>query len=372
MAKALILGIDPGTSVGCCLLDLDGEPVATWSKKEYSLGSLIKEVTGHGRAIAVGTDKRKVPRFVHDAAIKLGSRTFAPEHDLPVAEKKALGKNAHESDAIASALFAYHQLVPLIRRVRLSVRYLDSISEDQLIIFLTQDPRISIKAALDILTSPAERDIEEAERVVAAQRFTEQNFLSLLHRLKRNLRDEQLLKKRIASLELIRQRPLTIIKTAPMDQQLRFKEDRIRSLGRQLAAQQDHSGRLQKAADELEAILAHAQEGVIAKKLASLGQKEFLTKEKRLCLTPGDVLLVESCAEFSKAVIERMHGSVIMTDSKAPMALREGCYVIRRLRPLRESRHFALVSSEELDAELKKQAVLSDIISSYRRERQTQ
>ncbi len=111
MPKALIVGIDPGTTVGYALLDFKGNFIAVGSQKELNLSSLILKILDYGSVKIVATDKRKVPSFVYNFAVKTGAKIFKPKEDMKVFLKKDLVKrkvrNDHERDALASALFAF-------------------------------------------------------------------------------------------------------------------------------------------------------------------------------------------------------------------------------------------------------------------------
>jgi len=105
-------GIDPGTTVGYCILDLDGEIVKFGSQKELSSDKLIEMFRNIGEIIIVACDKKKSPEFVKHVGIKLGAAVWSPKEDLAVTEKisftkKNKYKNSHERDAIASVLMAY-------------------------------------------------------------------------------------------------------------------------------------------------------------------------------------------------------------------------------------------------------------------------
>ena len=122
MMRQLIIGIDPGTTTAYAILDLDCRIIAVKSSKELNLDCVIREVTLHGTALIVGTDKKKCPQMVRKFAAKTGAAKAIPDQDVTEAEKNVLARNrkaenTHQKDAIASALLAYKQYEPLIRRV---------------------------------------------------------------------------------------------------------------------------------------------------------------------------------------------------------------------------------------------------------------
>src|SRR3989344_6928155 len=111
-SRPLIVGMDPGTTLGYAFLDMDGRLLETGSAKQFPIHLLIRKAMDAGTPLFVGTDKRNVPSAVQEFAAKTGARIMAPAEDLKVQEKKIWTKehrlrNDHERDALAAALFAY-------------------------------------------------------------------------------------------------------------------------------------------------------------------------------------------------------------------------------------------------------------------------
>ena len=132
MRELLIVGVDPGTTVGYAVLDTRGNVLGTRSSKQLELNSIVEEVVGFGTVLVIGTDKKKCPGLIEKAAAKTGARIIAPKEDLFVAEKETLTRNytagkagkagkagnEHEKDALAAAIYAYKELEPLLQRIR--------------------------------------------------------------------------------------------------------------------------------------------------------------------------------------------------------------------------------------------------------------
>lgn len=126
MAKHLIVGVDPGTTVGLAFLDIDGNIIKVKSARNLSIDSVITEVSATGSAAVVASDKADAPAFVNKLSTILGARLFSPEKDLLVTKKRELAgrwdtKNDHERDALAAAVYAYHSFQNKIRRVEKQV-----------------------------------------------------------------------------------------------------------------------------------------------------------------------------------------------------------------------------------------------------------
>jgi len=111
--KYTFVGIDPGTTMGIAIIDLNGEPVEIFSAKNYSISDAITLIISRGRPLIVASDVTPTPAMVK----KIGSMFAAPVHDLDESlsteEKVALTKgkgyeykNAHERDALAACVNA--------------------------------------------------------------------------------------------------------------------------------------------------------------------------------------------------------------------------------------------------------------------------
>jgi predicted RNase H-like nuclease (RuvC/YqgF family) len=120
--KALIVGIDPGTTVGVAVLDSKGTLLATKSRKNWPNDEIVDYVHQFGKVIIVGTDKKKVPSMVTNIGAAFNARIIPPKFDLRGEDKlnmtrEAKLKNHHEEDALASAKFAFGRFNKLLSNV---------------------------------------------------------------------------------------------------------------------------------------------------------------------------------------------------------------------------------------------------------------
>ncbi|MFH1590857.1 MAG: DUF460 domain-containing protein [archaeon] len=134
----LIVGIDPGTTVGLCLISLDRRILHLSSSKNIPLSEVIRIIVDKGRTAMVGCDKANPPEFAKRLATKLGARLIHPREDLGVEEKRVLTsgidhQNDHELDAAASALIAYGISVPLRRRIVAAWERLSGTPDDRVL-----------------------------------------------------------------------------------------------------------------------------------------------------------------------------------------------------------------------------------------------
>ncbi|QOJ79702.1 DUF460 domain-containing protein [Infirmifilum lucidum] len=113
--RYLIVGVDPGMTTGVAVLDFSGSVVSVFSRKLLGRGQLIRLLLELGRPAIVATDVTPPPSYVKKLASEIGAVLFSPQHSLSVEEKRMLVsahaqvENAHQRDALAAALKAFHE-----------------------------------------------------------------------------------------------------------------------------------------------------------------------------------------------------------------------------------------------------------------------
>ena len=138
--ESLILGIDPGSTIGYAVLDLDGKLVKLDSLRNSDLNKTVSKINGLGKVVAVGTDVSPVPKFVDNFASNFGAKIIEPKNDLQLRYKKKLTKeylkdknikvkNKHELDALAAALVAFKHYQPLFNKIN---NHLNQINKEYL------------------------------------------------------------------------------------------------------------------------------------------------------------------------------------------------------------------------------------------------
>jgi len=128
LLKLIILGIDPGTTKGYAVLDLNGNILEVKSSKKLDISIILQESLKFGDPILVGTDVKKTPSLVNKIASSLGAKIFNPKTNLTGQHKIKLVKkflkhkdfevnNKHENDALISAILAYKSIKPLLKKI---------------------------------------------------------------------------------------------------------------------------------------------------------------------------------------------------------------------------------------------------------------
>jgi predicted RNase H-like nuclease (RuvC/YqgF family) len=144
-SKLVILGVDPGSTIGVAVLDFKGKPLLVTSSKVPDRELVVKNVLKLGKPVIVAVDTSKPPEFVKKLASNLNAILYTPDYDIPVEEKqKILSEysvlysvevpDSHARDALASAVKAYRSFKPLIEEVESKTRGLRDIVREKIII----------------------------------------------------------------------------------------------------------------------------------------------------------------------------------------------------------------------------------------------
>ncbi|MBI3037027.1 DUF460 domain-containing protein [Candidatus Woesearchaeota archaeon] len=334
MRELLIVGVDPGTTVGYAVLDTRGNVLGTRSSKQLELNSLLEEIVKLGSVLAIGTDKGKCPSLIGKAAARTGAKIIVPKEDLLVAEKEALTKgrmtgNWHERDALAAALYAYKELEPLLNRIE---KALEREGKQNIFMEVTETvvtAGINIKDAIREADGKRKEEAEVLERSLitaataaaatkaAGIKETSQEKMReiMLKRMKneneilRNYNDKLIARIKLADKELkkaakakIRESMAT---TDPRKQEIETQHRQLLAKMQGIINQKNTKlAGLMHEKELLERILA--EEAVVIKKLDTLGYDELRQKNSRLDLKENDTVLVENPESFSQKTLEQL------------------------------------------------------------------
>lgn len=118
--KWVIVGFDPGLTVGIAIMDLNGNIISLKSFKEASPSEIVLEIISHGRAIIISSDVYPPPKMVKKLAASLNSKIYSPPKVMTIESKNEMVEeyvrekssnfspnNAHQRDALAAAIKTY-------------------------------------------------------------------------------------------------------------------------------------------------------------------------------------------------------------------------------------------------------------------------
>ncbi len=110
----LIIGVDPGTTTGLAILDINGNILAVVSKRDMDKNEIINFVTKFGQPLIVASDVNPLPKTVEKIARTFHAKPYFPEESLHVDEKTGLirdfsgiVKDEHGVDALAASIKAW-------------------------------------------------------------------------------------------------------------------------------------------------------------------------------------------------------------------------------------------------------------------------
>lgn len=109
----LIVGLDPGKTIGVACLDLKGRLVASGHYPNGSLEYVVDSIKRSGTPIIVAGDRTHPSELVRKVNSSFGARLFSPKREFSTDLKRRLGRSAalanqHECDAYSAALSAYN------------------------------------------------------------------------------------------------------------------------------------------------------------------------------------------------------------------------------------------------------------------------
>ncbi len=396
MRELLIVGVDPGTTLGYAVLDTQGRILRTRASKQLELNSLLEEVVRLGSILAIGTDKKKVPGLVEKAAAAVRARVVSPREDLAVTEKDELTMGCavsteHEKDALAAALYAHKELEPLLERIRKvleaenKTEYFTDVTET--VVMRGRNIRDALREAVEAaepMPAAAEKQAPQPAKIEGKD-----GMQSLL--LRRAERENEILRNYSSKLlKMTKQLNKELQKARGAQRKARSenkseKEKSQRQLLYKLEAiingKEKKIAGLQEEITGLALIISHAQhgKGIAAKKLSTLGFNELKQKSQKLIIGEGDILLVENADIFSEKTLSyiQQKGVTLLTRKKpspnvAKLLAGIGLTALAAEGLVEmECESFALVDSERLLDARKKHGgtnVLS-IIESYKEER---
>ncbi|ADG90473.1 DUF460 domain-containing protein [Thermosphaera aggregans] len=136
--KPLIMGIDPGMTVGVALIDLEGRPVFTKSWRTIDRYEIISAISSYGKVVVIATDVSNPPELVKKIGSLLGAIVYAPERDITVDEKNKIIselretydftiEDSHVRDALVAALKAYRHYLNTILEVKSKLRNIEGV-----------------------------------------------------------------------------------------------------------------------------------------------------------------------------------------------------------------------------------------------------
>lgn len=384
----MIVGIDPGTTLGYAVLDLDGNLLELKSSKHLKLSQLISRIIEKGKVILVGCDKKDIPNFVQNFAIKNGAKIINPKEDLSIREKKDITsklkpEDDHQRDALVSALYALKETTPLLKKIDSFIKINKKKNLENELKELVILRGKSIRDALSELEPPKIEE-EILEKIEEEKVLTKNDFLKLYKNLKKRKKEIQILKdynnKLLSQINDFKQKykylskKLSKLKLIEQPQELlHFKEKRIKSFSQDINLKQEQINSLQKEITKLFSFLSSLNKNYLIKKLNNLGYKEYERLNPLLNIQKDDILLVDDPNITSDKTISLLNNKVNLIVYKKNISKKISelpfIFIDSKKLKIEENKYFAVVNKKEFDKYKHKSNVLGKIIEDYKRER---
>ena len=388
--QLLLVGVDPGTTLGYAAIDFEGNIIKLYSNKNLDRDTLISELIKLGKPLIIAGDKEHNPDFVSNLAVKLGARVIGPDYDLKVSEKRDITRgietgNQHEIDALASAFFAFKKLGPLLKKINIFVEHYNKSDIKKQLIEFVVGKGINIRDAVEIIDGPKKEETRIIKDVVEERRLSEKDFLELYKKLKVSERDIVLLRKQnlklkdeIISLRKDYEYMFKRISKASQDKKmqslLNFKEGKIKFFDKQVNKKEDEIKSMQNETTTLLYFLSNMNSSVLLKKLDNLGVNEFEKKRDLLNINEGDVLLIKDLDIGSDKVILEIKGKVEVIFYKKPISKKVEwklpfVFIDANSVDIEENEYFGIIDKKDFEKAKNKEGLLHKIVGDYRNER---
>ncbi|ASJ08218.1 hypothetical protein A3L11_02835 [Thermococcus siculi] len=359
--KSIIVGIDPGITVGIAAIDLNGRIVALHSERNMPVGEVFRFVSEIGHPVIVATDVSPAPGFVEKIARSFKAQLFVPRESLRIEEKNELLRDLgitvdddHQRDALAAAYKAYLRLKPKLEHIdaRLREAGLTRKSEEVKALVIqgynlgeamqrvslrerakAEEPEEPVREVPDL--RPYIKRIRELEKRIEMLESENRELREIIREQRRTIGR---LERRIADYdEEVRKKVLR-------ERELEAKVKRIEILEKQLREAKAVIERLSRDLVQVKRMNVVEVRGsaVPLKVLRVLSWRELERIEREIGLRKGDVLFVANPAGAGRAIAEELVEKgirALITERPLPQAVKD---------VLREA-HVPFFLSEELD-----------------------
>ncbi|PTD93740.1 hypothetical protein C9439_06750 [archaeon SCG-AAA382B04] len=362
MRKYLIVGVDPGTTTGLAVLDLERNVLKIDSIRDISLNQLIEVIVDLGNPILISTDVSPAPDSVLQLSTMLDAEVWRPDKSLSRREKRELTKNydtddKHELDALAASLKGYR----FVKSKKKSVKGRSpSDLEDRELVRLVIEGN-SLREAIQELRQKKESKRESNEKNKSLKE-SEKKMKGLEKKVK-ELQDQikDLEEKNRRKEEKIKdlKREISKIKShkflkAIESTEIENRNQKIKSLKKELSEKKDELNRLSKLISVSDRIDSYREKEnkLVLKRLSSFTKDDINELEQRIGIENGDILFIEDASgggsETAKKLADKVK-AIVINNNLSHMA--EKIFVKREV---------AHIDSSKLDLKLYDKFAIAD------------
>jgi uncharacterized protein len=327
----IIVGVDPGTTIGIAALNLDGELVGLVSSRMMSVPDIVSYIREKGKPVVVATDVVPPPATVEKIKRSFKSTLFVPNERISVDEKVKLARpygygNDHERDALAAAVKAYNayknkfaqidRKVPAHMTGDVKAMAVGGKTIDAAIEMLKPRPGPTKAPAAPPKPQEAEVEAGLADLREQLRRKDEQirNLQSYVSDLKRDMRQmERRMERQSNTIGDLQQRGLDDVRKG---KEVTIRDKEITRLKKEIYDERKRNSDLRSNIDRLKQIrvLEFRGDKSPVKIIESLSKDAITACDRKLGLKPGDIVFVRDAGggtESAAMLIERGVKAVI-------------------------------------------------------------
>jgi len=330
MVKNLIVGIDPGTTVGIAILDLKRDIVDISSSKNFSVDNIVEHLLKFGTPVIIATDVSNVHQTVEKVSSSFQCKTFAPATPLSIREKNEITKeysvsNAHERDALASALKAYDHYRTKFENIDARLEDLGAKNLSSAVKTLVLRD-FTVKNALNTLTKkeePEEKKIVKKEiqkkvetpEKISLERIKKYNK-ELLEKIKLMEKENEMLKRK--NKKILNEIDIETRRSEIIQQKKRV----INSLKEEIKSKEEKILELQQIIRDLKGIrtLELSEEAHTVKVLDYFTKEEIRSLDTKFKIKKGDIIYIKDPSggggSTAELLVEKQIKALIVEDPR--------------------------------------------------------
>ncbi len=319
--RRVMVGIDPGTTIGIAIMDLNGKVIDVFSQRDMTKADIIQYLSDFGIPVAFCADVYPIPNLISKLAATFDAEIFSPRIELSKVDKRDLAKKAgvhfsnnHEIDALAAVVKGYNTISSKMDKISkmsslnnrqkdvvkaLVIRGLTIVDAVEAVTSIGTEtkPVETIQPDYeDELTNQLQNRIKNLLKSLATSESTIGYLREQVMTLETMLNEERKQKENIHE-ALSKARDANVI-DALTRQLVQEKTREIQYLREAVARHTRTEKRLKKRVQELQkALWISMQEGKYPiKVLPVFSQKGFDKLEEEVSLKKGDILLIHDAS----------------------------------------------------------------------------
>ncbi|PWR75398.1 DUF460 domain-containing protein [Methanospirillum stamsii] len=328
--KYLIVGIDPGTTIGIAVLDLNGELIKVHSSRQMTMGDVTEFLWSLGKPLIIASDVVPMPFSVEKIRRAFQATPHTPKTDISVETKYELaGKfgygNDHERDALTAAIEAYrfwnHKFTGILKRVPYGVD-LEEVkagiirgqSLEQILAGKRDTVRSTEEKKPEVILDSSDERVRILDGKVKDLRLLVADLQNEITSLKH---ENKTLSRRITGLKTERDKGINI------DPAIIKRDQIIANLRHRLKQEEKNNKKLHKRLKRLkETTDEERPQGTrVVKVIADLSRDNVRLLSERVGIIKDDILYVKSLSAWGKGIVHDLAKagveSVILNEKSA-------------------------------------------------------